>query len=419
MRLLPSLLSLIVLQLIAGAFNVSTWNSEIQGSKKARRLHQEPGPERDTILVDGQVYLRINRDPPVPEEAAAGHDRVRVKTRLCRPQNAQRFAYCTHPSNATYPLPITHSVRTVDDLNRIPKTAMFCNPHGIGGYADWVYVSCPEGLFGSTLRPKVIYVHTKLLDAFVENVLPHLSHPFVLVSATNDYTIPINFDLRYGDRNTVYMKAWKSLLASHKVIHWFVENHFWNHPKVSTLPIGASMREDSPDYPYYPTQLLPFNERSSKLIVTDKVRRGEQWEDRRAVAKACSERPDNCELIGGLISHVDWARRVSEHQFTVCTHGGGLDPSPKAWESIKIGTIPIVEEMPLIDAYSHLPIAWVKDLKAFMRWENISAVQKEWIRELGPFYETNSLLRTETLHKLTGRYWNEQIRSHLSRDGSN
>ena len=383
----------------------------------ARILREDGGSEEGTFLVNGHVFLRINEDPPVKESEAEGHDRVKVKTRLCRSPEEPHFHFCTHPSSATYPIPITHSVRTIDNHDPLPHTAMFAAPHGIAGYSDWIFVSKPDGLFGSTLDPKVVYVHTKLLGEFAEKVVAHIPGGFILVSSCNDYTIPFNVDLRFGYGNLMHMDAWNALIESKKVVHWFAENHYWTHPKVSTLPIGASMAMDSPDYPDYPKDALPLERRSAKVVVTDKIHdTGAQWEDRRRVLKACEERPEICDSTGGkLFSHQGWAQQVSEHQFIACGHGGGLDPSPKAWESIKIGTIPIIEENPLIDAYGMLPIAWVKDLKAFMLWPNVSTVLANWLKELGPYYVPNSSLRNRTLNQLTGRYWYHVIREKLEK----
>jgi hypothetical protein len=175
----------------------------------------------------------------------------------------------------------------------------------------------------------------------------------------------------------------------------------------------------SPDWDGYPKTILPMSERSTLLIVTDKIHDSDaQWDDRRIISKRCIQRPEVCVTLnpnGNAIDHVHWVTRVAKHQFIVCGHGGGLDPSPKAWESIKLGTIPIIEENPIIDAYSHLPIAWVKDLKDFMLWPNITTVLEEWRVNLGPYYEPGSYLRNQTLLRLTGKYWYKQIIARIPR----
>lgn len=47
--------------------------------------------------------------------------------------------------------------------------------------------------------------------------------------------------------------------------------------------------------------------------------------------------------------------------FIACIHGGGIDPSPKAWEALMVGTIPIIQHSTLDDAYSRLPVMFVHD----------------------------------------------------------
>ena len=47
---------------------------------------------------------------------------------------------------------------------------------------------------------------------------------------------------------------------------------------------------------------------------------------------------------------------LSRYNFTICVHGGGIDPSPRAWEAIMRGSIPIIRESPVAEAYRMLPV---------------------------------------------------------------
>jgi hypothetical protein len=97
-----------------------------------------------------------------------------------------------------------------------------------------------------------------------------------------------------------------------------------------------------------------------------------------------------------------------------------MDPSPKAWEAIMVGSIPIIARSTLDDAYQHLPVAFVES------WEELLLVVEEpapedqqqdqqrdqqqgggssklakrlqqWVAELAPYYEEGSALRRKTL----------------------
>jgi hypothetical protein len=78
--------------------------------------------------------------------------------------------------------------------------------------------------------------------------------------------------------------------------------------------------------------------------------------------------------------------------FTACAHGGGIDPSPKAWEAVMMGTIPIIQHSTLDDAYAQLPVVFIDD------WDRLFgevAKVRERLRvlraKLAPYYEDATL----------------------------
>jgi hypothetical protein len=157
--------------------------------------------------------------------------------------------------------------------------------------------------------------------------------------------------------------GWKVFTESPNILHVFSENHSKNHSRYSTLPCGFPHTRDSS-----PATLLasveknlkpyiPFDERPVRVLVSDRVRSGEWYQDRvmareycvNVSSSFCSTSLD-LDLPGGgtglskvQISHAKFVWSVQNSQFVLCTHGGGLDPSPKAWETILIGSIPIIQ----------------------------------------------------------------------------
>jgi hypothetical protein len=91
--------------------------------------------------------------------------------------------------------------------------------------------------------------------------------------------------------------------------------------------------------------------------------------------------------------------------FIVCPHGGGQDPSPKAWEAILLGTIPILQHSHMDDAYSQLPVAYINDWDEFFHDPDPQKLLRQWLEQLAPYYEEGSALRNHTLHQLTTEYW--------------
>lgn len=151
--------------------------------------------------------------------------------------------------------------------------------------------------------------------------------------------------------------GWKMFTESPNILHVFSENHNMNHSRYSTIPCG---------FPHTPvlnpaTHLksvesnlkphIPFDERPVRVLVSDRLRGGlGSWYEDRFLAREycvnvsssfCSTKLELDHQPDG--SHAKFVWSVQNSQFVMCTHGGGLDPSPKAWETVLIGSIPIIQ----------------------------------------------------------------------------
>lgn len=95
--------------------------------------------------------------------------------------------------------------------------------------------------------------------------------------------------------------------------------------------------------------------------------------------------------------------------FTACVHGSGIEPSPKAWEAVLIGSIPIVQHSTLDDGYERLPIVFVHEWKELFENPDIGSLLARWLEKLGPYYEEGSTLRKLALERLNMKFWLDQI----------
>jgi hypothetical protein len=245
-------------------------------------------------------------------------------------------------------------------------------PIGISAECDWAFlVPC---FFGNkNVLPGKIFVHHVMLHHFVRHVLDSIPahHKFVLVTSGTDRTIPTGS----GDVRFTWLHGFSSsggwmwhLLTNHPQIqHWYCENHDLTHPNVSTLPIGVV--ESDPSMPHIP--ILEINvsisKRDSYLFVGHRLRSSKgQWELRQLVSDLCDDSPICIKSHGEEASHsrhdvsqYDFVKTALSAAFMVCVHGGGLDPSPKAWEGMMMGTIPIIQHSTLDDAYMQFPVVFV------------------------------------------------------------
>jgi hypothetical protein len=321
-------------------------------------------------------------------------------------------------------------LRRIFDKSEYNDSATAVVPDGIAAYADWVIVSHSNSqcsIFGTTLRPQIVFLLRNAIGCFMNQIHPHMHNTnssYVLITASNDLTLPVNLDKRFGFLSEEFIElTWNKLLWDPQILHMFVENLSVKHFKVSALPIGTWK-------PFKYLDVLnhskPFQERAPKLFVSDRVHNGHiQFQDRVSVARACQEQlTDICVHIEQshgsreTVPEGKWAIEVAKHQFHLCVHGGGHDTSPKSWETMLFGTIPIMERNALEEAYLQLPVAMVDNITDFVLYNpNKVQMMEQWVKELGPYYKDplspNSLFQKVTLPRLKVSYWYRRIISQI------
>ena len=188
------------------------------------------------------------------------------------------------------------------------------------------------------------------------------------------------------------------------VLHVFSENLDEAGPKVTGIPLGINPGE----FPGYNGDYLlkkiagpdKLSSRPLKVLETSRQRDGPQFAERARVLSMChNEWKDLC--VHRSSSKAEFFERLQDFPFVMCVHGGGQDPSPKAWEAIMAGTIPIIQHYPGDHGYNELPVVfvdtWIADV---ISQTNL----RSWMDQLSPFYETPGLRRV-VVERLHARYW--------------
>lgn len=261
--------------------------------------------------------------------------------------------------------------------------------------------------------PQTIWVHTYMLSHFVESTLNFMPKDwrFVLISGGADLTVPrCAGDVRWSNKLLRGFSNgpnggsyWQRIVNDPRIVHYYAENHDLNHPKVSTLPTAMSVKEPD-NYKDLPNVTVPIHQRPLLLMVSDRVRDGRgQWALRYRVSQLCDKvpyciKPFNGEQMNEGVSHKDFLDHVAAVPFLACVQGGGMDPSPKAWESILVGTIPIIVRSTLDDAYEHFPVAFIDSWDEIFNNPDAEALLESFRDKLAPYYLEGSALRKEVLH---------------------
>lgn len=285
---------------------------------------------------------------------------------------------------------------------------------------DWCITDV--GFHGNLRRqPRTVFVRSRFpwLRAFFTEYLPRIDAGtrFVLVTGSDDVTVPRQTDQRYGRfENTEFQVWFDALQRDPRLVRWYADNVDTEREGLVPIPCGTAGRYGCAPSMFVPRREAPIRLRSRplKAICSHRVREGEQWEKRRAVTAIAREHWRGLVDVEESIPCGEFAATLARYPFTICVTGGGLDAAPKAWVALLAGSIPIIERNTMAPAYAGLPVAWVDD------WTPASVGPdklERWVDELAPSYEEPAL-RRQVLGRLSLGHWWRKIRDDAHRGRS-
>ncbi len=285
---------------------------------------------------------------------------------------------------------------------------------GIAARCDWVLVTDSRGepeLRGDpSIQPRTVFVSMRsfneALPYFYANILPRIESRFVLVSGSEDVTVPNQTDVRWRPNDMDEHRAIRAIAEDKRLIHWFVENRDEVLPNTSSLPVGYVFSEGQSNRVIIVEPATALADRPLAFLCAHQARAGAQWDVRRKVTRMCREHfSEVATVVDEVLSADEFLAAVRRHPFALCVQGGGLDPSPKAWTCIANGTIPIIKSSPLDDAYRQLPVAFVEEWDADCLTPSRLS---EWVENLSPYYEVPAF-RRDALDRLSLDFWWSKI----------
>jgi GR25 family glycosyltransferase involved in LPS biosynthesis/tetratricopeptide (TPR) repeat protein len=293
---------------------------------------------------------------------------------------------------------------------RLPKknTYEISDLIGISKKCDWFIYH--NGCINITSKdsPRYIFISSyneyKGFTLFMSTYVQLLKSPFILIISGDDFTFPRGTgDARFNFCSDK-QESIESLLNNPLLEKIYVENLDTLHPKLSPLPLGLIKNNlqgyhSKLEIVYNP---IDFSLRNIDCFCIHRTRDGEQWETRRRVSELCKTEWKYITYVeGDTINNTQIYDYMLRSKFCMCVRGGGYDPSPKCWEALLNGCIPIIQHSPLDEVYSKFPVVFVDD------WTKESITQEKldgWLQELRPYYE-DPIKRKEVLHKLSLEYW--------------
>ena len=295
---------------------------------------------------------------------------------------------------------------------------------GIASRCDWVVLSDTEKSFALLRKqaggrsPRHVFLSMRnpktALLFFRREVLPKISGDFILISGSEDTTLPRQIDKRWEPFDEKIQATIREIVEHPRLIAWHAENLDRKFSeKVHPLPTGMVYPDSVVPTWASPPQVPPLGDRPMKVLVGHRVREGEQWRARRAVSQLCASE------WSGFVTHLEeevseeaYVELVKSHSFVLCAEGGGLDPSPKAWQALQYGAIPIIRKSPVSEAYRVLPCAIVDRWRADQINEEKLAA---WKKRLLPSFDTPDV-RRKVLGGMTLGYWWKRITEGVGQD---
>ena len=252
-----------------------------------------------------------------------------------------------------------------------------------------------------------IYICTSALIIFMNEVLPLIDFPFILVSGDCDETIP---------QEIVNQNEFNNLLNNTQLIHWFCQNMTVKHPKITQMPIGldyhtltvnplwgplSSCQEQEKNLMFLNKKSVPFWNRNvhcyANFHFTMNTKLGYDRKD--------AFQNINKDLIyyeNTPVTRLTTWNRQLKFAFVICPHGGGLD-CHRNWEALCLGCIPIVKTSAIDSLYKDLPVLIVDD------WQNITIdLLNNTMIKFKTMFQNNEF----NMGKIKLKYWINLINSY-------
>lgn len=257
----------------------------------------------------------------------------------------------------------------------------FLSGDAFRAYCDYVFDEEDSSLNPLAVQPNsTIFVKTDYLGRFFQQIHPRIPHKYILVSHNSDCSAP-------GD--------YVQFLEDEKLIAWFAQNVGATHPKLHPIPIGIANR-----YWGHGNGQIVKNVQSSKPSHKHLL----------YLNFAIGTFPQERQLVHSLLAHApfsyhasskkfkDYLRDLASCKFIASPRGNGLD-THRLWESLYVGSYPIVKSSSLDPLYADLPVVIVND------WTEVT---QEFLDR--KYQELQA--RTFSLDKLYIDYWIRLIDSY-------
>lgn len=253
--------------------------------------------------------------------------------------------------------------------------------------ADHVYDDRNWGFDPKRVKKNdLIFVETYYLEAFFYNFYSDIAYPFFLITHNADMSVPGKFYF---------------YLLDQKIINWFSVNVEQDHPKLVLLPFGIANKRFS----YGAVSTLKKKRAASidkKHLMYLNFDEENYPKERKYVRNHFSKK--KYVYLGEKKHFTSYLDDVKTSKFVLSPRGIGLD-CYRTWETLYVGSFPVVKSSSLDSLFEDLPVLIVNDWAMINRAFLESAYQ-------------SMLTKKYDFSKLRFSYWKKKVEKILkdSRD---
>ena len=212
-----------------------------------------------------------------------------------------------------------------------------------------------------TADGQIVHVKTDYVPHFFSHVLPLINHKVVIL--THNSSCGIN-------------ESFSNLLNNNKVLKWYAQNANFHHDKLVSIPLGlANCR-----WPHGNIDLIKSVNNSNiekQFLVYMNFDINTNVKERSNVFNAFDGK--DFVLKSQRKPFKDYLSDLKASKFCISPPGAGID-CHRIWESIAVGTIPIVENCHNVSFHSKMPIMIIED------WNQVT---EDYLEHKYDFFQTS------------------------------
>jgi hypothetical protein len=247
---------------------------------------------------------------------------------------------------------------------------------------DFVYEEGSSFNPGKVKQNNIVFVDGKFIDEYLLKVHKKINAEYILITHNSIKTI-----------DKEYIKK-----ADSKIIHWFAENlMIKNNEKFTGIPLGLENKKFIKNSETKSYRNIDYKKNKNSLIICSFA-----TQTNREIRQPLYDLALQNKFIDISIykSHENYIEALSNYKFSLCPEGSGID-THRFWESLMVGTVPIVKNNLVINNFSSsgIPILKVNE------WGEINEFNQEYLHA---YYEKCEVLLKNNDY-LNFDFWKEAI----------